>query len=170
MNCVRDEFPTSSLKYEFLTCYNLLRSKYISDHFIFEQLICPLLQERETSFTVLPKWQIVLFNIPYIDVSDFTKQDDNNCELNNIYNVTTPRTGPLGRFIAWTCKNPEAYTWPTLKFGQSVRWVERKSSDLLLLFIEIHHHHHHNHQQQQQQKRHTTSILINLLACFDYTD
>ena len=47
MNCVSDEFPTSSLKYEVLSCYNLLRSKYISDNFIFEQLIYSLLQERD---------------------------------------------------------------------------------------------------------------------------
>jgi len=120
MNCVSDEFPISSLKYEVLNCYNLLRSKYISDHFISEQLTYSLLQERdrhrererererdrERNFTVLLKWQIVLFNMPYIDVPNFTKQDDNNCEMN----VTTPRTGTLGRFIVWTCKNPEAYT------------------------------------------------------------
>jgi hypothetical protein len=72
--------------------------------------------------------------MPYIDVSNFTKQDDNNCALNDIYNVTS-KTGPLGRFIVWMCKNPEAYTWTTLKFGESVRWVERKSSDLLLFLL-----------------------------------
>jgi hypothetical protein len=44
----------------------------------------------------------------YIDVSYFTNQDD-NCELNNIYNVIRPITGTLRRFVVWTCKNPEVY-------------------------------------------------------------
>jgi predicted RNA-binding protein associated with RNAse of E/G family len=50
--------------------------------------------------------------MPYIDVSYFTKQEDNNCELNDIYvyDVITLITGTVRRFIVWTCKKPEVYT------------------------------------------------------------